>query len=135
MFLVVRTLTLLTCVCHLSPLPHTLNSSYMHIQFHSVAASFHITPSPPSLLFPCRTILLSVISLLNEPNTFSAANVDASVKYRRWRESRGKDKEYEVVIRLVWTVHTYVRTCVHVGWVVHSCVHVHTRMYVHMYVM
>lgn len=46
-----------------------------------------------------RTILLSVISLLNEPNTFSAANVDASVKYRRWRESRGKDKEYEVVIR------------------------------------
>ncbi|CAI8022537.1 Ubiquitin-conjugating enzyme E2 R1 [Geodia barretti] len=41
-----------------------------------------------------RTILLSVISLLNEPNTFSAANVDASVLYRRWRDSRGKDKQY-----------------------------------------
>ena len=61
----------------------------------------HIYPSPPptltslsSLLLVCRTILLSVISLLNEPNTFSAANVDASVLYRRWRDSRGKDKQY-----------------------------------------
>lgn len=46
-----------------------------------------------------RTILLSVISLLNEPNTYSPANVDASVMYRRWRESGGKDKEYENIIR------------------------------------
>ncbi|KAJ8925969.1 hypothetical protein NQ315_009824 [Exocentrus adspersus] len=46
-----------------------------------------------------RTILLSVISLLNEPNTFSPANVDASVMYRRWRESKGRDKEYENIIR------------------------------------
>lgn len=46
-----------------------------------------------------RTILLSVISLFNEPNTFSPANVDASVMYRRWKESRGKDKEYENIIR------------------------------------
>lgn len=48
-----------------------------------------------------RTVLLSVISLLNEPNTFSPANVDASVMYRRWKESRGKDKEYENIIRYV----------------------------------
>ena len=40
-----------------------------------------------------------MISLLNEPNTFSPANVDASVMYRRWRDSRGKDKEYENIIR------------------------------------
>lgn len=46
-----------------------------------------------------RTVLLSVISLLNEPNTFSPANVDASVMYRRWRDSKGKDKEYENIIR------------------------------------
>lgn len=46
-----------------------------------------------------RTILLSVISLLNEPNTFSPANVDASVMYRRWKDSRGADKEYENIIR------------------------------------
>ncbi|XP_076350283.1 ubiquitin-conjugating enzyme E2 R1-like [Tachypleus tridentatus] len=46
-----------------------------------------------------RTILLSVISLLNEPNTFSPANVDASVMYRRWKESKGKDKEYENIVR------------------------------------
>uniref|UniRef100_A0A8C6Q618 E2 ubiquitin-conjugating enzyme n=1 Tax=Nothobranchius furzeri TaxID=105023 RepID=A0A8C6Q618_NOTFU len=46
-----------------------------------------------------RTILLSVISLLNEPNTFSPANVDASVMYRRWRESKGKDREYIEIIR------------------------------------
>jgi len=45
------------------------------------------------------TILLSVISLLNEPNTFSPANVDASVMYRRWKESKGADKEYEEIIK------------------------------------
>lgn len=45
-----------------------------------------------------RTILLSVISLLNEPNTFSPANVDASVMYRKWRESKGKDREYIDII-------------------------------------
>lgn len=49
-----------------------------------------------------RTILLSVISLLNEPNTFSPANVDASVMYRRWRDSKGRDKEYENIIRYVY---------------------------------
>merc|ERR1719184_103352 len=41
----------------------------------------------------------SVVSLLNEPNTFSPANVDASVMFRRWKESKGKDKEYEHIIR------------------------------------
>eukprot|EP00038_Savillea_parva_P006157 m.162053 g.162053 ORF g.162053 m.162053 type:complete len:247 (-) comp12137_c0_seq1:198-938(-) len=40
-----------------------------------------------------RTILLSVISLLNEPNTSSPANVDASVAYREWRE--GKNNLYQ----------------------------------------
>lgn len=49
--------------------------------------------------FSNRTILLSVISLLNEPNTFSPANVDASVMYRRWRDSKGLDNEYENIIR------------------------------------
>lgn len=46
-----------------------------------------------------RTILLSVVSLLNEPNTFSPANVDASVMFRRWKDSKGSDKEYENIIR------------------------------------
>lgn len=46
-----------------------------------------------------RTIMLSVVSLLNEPNTYSPANVDASVMYRRWRDSNGKDKEYENIIK------------------------------------
>ncbi|CAK5089715.1 unnamed protein product [Meloidogyne enterolobii] len=32
-----------------------------------------------------RTVLLSVISLLNEPNTSSPANVDASVSYRKYK--------------------------------------------------
>nr|AAA98928.1 serine protease [Rattus norvegicus] len=50
-------------------------------------------------LRPYRTILLSVISLLNEPNTFSPANVDASVMYRKWKESKGKDREYTDIIR------------------------------------
>lgn len=49
-----------------------------------------------------RTILLSVISLLNEPNTFSPANVDASVMYRRWRDSNGRDNEYPNIIRYIF---------------------------------
>ncbi|KAH8409297.1 hypothetical protein KR009_012301, partial [Drosophila setifemur] len=46
-----------------------------------------------------RTILLSVISLLNEPNTASPANVDAAVMYRRWLDSNGTDTEYAEIIR------------------------------------
>lgn len=46
-----------------------------------------------------RTILLSIISLLNEPNTYSPANVDASISFRKWRESKGRDKEYEHIVR------------------------------------
>lgn len=46
-----------------------------------------------------RTILLSIISLLNEPNTFSPANVDASVAYRKWRDSKGKESNYANIIR------------------------------------
>jgi len=46
-----------------------------------------------------RTIMMSIISLLNEPNTFSPANVDASVMYRKFIESKGADKEYEQIIR------------------------------------
>ncbi|KAI6179412.1 Ubiquitin conjugating enzyme [Aphelenchoides besseyi] len=46
-----------------------------------------------------RTILLSVISLLNEPNTSSPANVDASVSYRKWKENGEKEDEYVKVIR------------------------------------
>lgn len=43
-----------------------------------------------------RTVLLSIISILNDPNTFSPANVDASVAFRNWRE--GKDNKYKDVI-------------------------------------
>jgi ubiquitin-conjugating enzyme E2 R len=43
--------------------------------------------------------MMSIISLLNEPNTYSPANVDASVMYRRYLESKGGDKEYENIIR------------------------------------
>jgi len=44
-----------------------------------------------------RTILMSIISLLNEPNCSSPANVDASVMYRKYKEH--KDNEYETIIR------------------------------------
>lgn len=44
-----------------------------------------------------RTILMSIISLLNEPNCSSPANVDASVMYRKFKEK--KDKEYEAIVR------------------------------------
>eukprot|EP00045_Choanoeca_perplexa_P017540 m.256364 g.256364 ORF g.256364 m.256364 type:complete len:232 (-) comp17564_c0_seq2:1380-2075(-) len=44
-----------------------------------------------------KTIILSVISLLNEPNISSPANVDASVAYRKWKN--GEDSTYEARIR------------------------------------
>lgn len=40
-----------------------------------------------------------MISLLNEPNTFSPANVDASVMFRKWRDSKGKEIEYEKIVK------------------------------------
>lgn len=40
-----------------------------------------------------------MVSLLNEPNISSPANVDASVLYRKWRDSKGKEKEYERIIK------------------------------------
>ena len=46
-----------------------------------------------------RTILLSVISLLNEPNINSPANVDASKMYQRWKQSNGEHKQFEVIIK------------------------------------
>lgn len=46
-----------------------------------------------------RTILLSVISLLNEPNTSSPANVDASVSYRKWKDSNGTEGEYATIVK------------------------------------
>ncbi|CAF0901473.1 unnamed protein product [Rotaria sordida] len=33
-----------------------------------------------------RSILLSIISMLNEPNTSSPANIDASIEYRKYKE-------------------------------------------------
>ena len=40
---------------------------------------------------------MSIISLLNEPNTSSPANVDASVMYRKWKEKG--DKAYENMVK------------------------------------
>ncbi|VDD79271.1 unnamed protein product [Mesocestoides corti] len=37
--------------------------------------------------------------MLNEPNIHSAAHVDASVAYRKWIESKGKEKAYELKVR------------------------------------
>uniref|UniRef100_A0A3Q2NV04 E2 ubiquitin-conjugating enzyme n=1 Tax=Fundulus heteroclitus TaxID=8078 RepID=A0A3Q2NV04_FUNHE len=62
-----------------------------------------------------RTILLSVISLLNEPNTFSPANVDASVMYRKWRDSKGKDREYIEIIRYEGAASFVKKACPRAG--------------------
>jgi ubiquitin-protein ligase len=61
---------------------------------------------------PYRTILLSVISLFNEPNTSSPANVDASVMYRRWKDSKGKDAEYANIIKKQVNDFNCCSTCV-----------------------
>ena len=52
---------------------------------------------------------------------FSPANVDASVMYRRWKESKGKDKEYENIIRwlyiMSWTPCTRIFTRLFVNFI------------------
>lgn len=64
------------------------------------------TPDPRSGELPSErwnptqnvhSILMSIISLLNEPNTSSPANVDASVMYRKWKEKG--DKAYENMVK------------------------------------
>ncbi|XP_055337703.1 ubiquitin-conjugating enzyme E2 R2-like [Paramacrobiotus metropolitanus] len=64
------------------------------------------TDDPRSGELPCErwnptqnvhSVLMSIISLLNEPNTSSPANVDASVMYRRYKEKG--DKDYERMVR------------------------------------
>lgn len=42
-----------------------------------------------------ESVLLSVISLLDDPNTTSAANADAARKYQRWKDSNGRDAAYK----------------------------------------
>uniref|UniRef100_A0A8C3X256 UBC core domain-containing protein n=1 Tax=Catagonus wagneri TaxID=51154 RepID=A0A8C3X256_9CETA len=44
------------------------------------------------------TVLLSIISLLNEPNTFSPKNVDTSAMYRKWKEQ----SRYREYMDIVW---------------------------------
>ncbi|CAG5098839.1 Oidioi.mRNA.OKI2018_I69.XSR.g16024.t1.cds [Oikopleura dioica] len=49
-----------------------------------------------------RSVLLSIVSLLNEPNTSSPANVDASVLYGRYKRCTEKKKaahKYAVIIK------------------------------------
>lgn len=81
------------------PRVHFLSPS---LPVHNSVSTSVLLPTRPSAVGRppgSRTILLSVISLLNEPNTFSPANVDASVMYRKWRDSKGKDREYIEIIR------------------------------------
>jgi len=47
-----------------------------------------------------RTIIMSIISLLNEPNTFSPANVDASIMYRDFKAQKSQ-RYREFVARCV----------------------------------
>ena len=58
-----------------------------------------------------RTILLSVISLLNEPNCSSPANVDASVLYRKYKDANQKKKrttEYAKLVLQQVIIHYYL---------------------------
>jgi ubiquitin-conjugating enzyme E2 R len=55
-----------------------------------------------------RSILLSIISMLNEPNTSSPANLDASIEYRKYKDDPThyptyKDKlEYKEKIEIIY---------------------------------
>ena len=98
--------SLSSIICIIS-VPHTIISLFQNGDL-CISILHPPVDDPHSGELPCerwnptqnvRTILLSVVSLLNEPNTYSPANVDASVMFRRWKDSKGKDKEYENIIR------------------------------------
>jgi len=76
------------------PPPHHI-TTISHIQSGEVCISILHTPGHDAMsgehaderwnpTQSVRTILLSVISLLSEPNISSPANVDASLSYRKW---------------------------------------------------
>ncbi|CBY40928.1 unnamed protein product [Oikopleura dioica] len=49
-----------------------------------------------------RSVLLSIVSLLNEPNCMSPANIDASVLYTRYKKCTDKKKathKYAIIIK------------------------------------
>ena len=49
----------------------------------------------------CFKILLSVISILNEPNCSSPANVDASIMYRKYRDASDKKKQQTAYAKII----------------------------------
>eukprot|EP00730_Choanoeca_flexa_P003453 TRINITY_DN11416_c3_g2_i4.p1 TRINITY_DN11416_c3_g2~~TRINITY_DN11416_c3_g2_i4.p1 ORF type:complete len:172 (+),score=17.20 TRINITY_DN11416_c3_g2_i4:699-1214(+) len=76
---------------------HSLVVILVFIALFSLAhTSLHLLEVMCVYLF-CRTIILSVISILNEPNISSPANVDASVAFRKWKA--GEDMAYERRVR------------------------------------
>uniref|UniRef100_A0A1I8B6H6 UBIQUITIN_CONJUGAT_2 domain-containing protein n=1 Tax=Meloidogyne hapla TaxID=6305 RepID=A0A1I8B6H6_MELHA len=55
-----------------------------------------------------RSIMLSVISMLNEPNTSSPANVDASVSYRKKMVQKSKEEAAKDGVKVPETEEEYV---------------------------
>ena len=46
------------------------------------------------------TILISIVSLLADPNLNSIANADAGTAFRKWRESKVKDPNCDFLRRI-----------------------------------
>ena len=57
----------------------------------------------------CFKILLSVISILNEPNCSSPANVDASIMYRKYRDASDKKKQQTAYAKIILEQVNYTR--------------------------
>ena len=53
--------------------------------------------------------------MMNEPNTSSPANVDASIMFRKYQQSKGKEKDYEKIIRCGKQRH-FQDFCKHLRW-------------------
>ena len=52
----------------------------------------------PSSMNQIRLVLVRHSEWLTVNYSYLSANVDASVMYRRWKESDGKDEEYKTII-------------------------------------
>lgn len=64
-----------------------------------------------------RTILLSVISLLSEPNCASPANIEASVLYRKYKDASQKKKLFTEYAKIVSSqVKSSNKSEIHVNW-------------------
>ena len=83
---------------------HNPGNTDIHVVHEPAAERWNPTQSISS-------ILISIVSLLADPNPNSIANVDAGVAFRKWRESKEKDQNCDFLRRIRYSYCTTAILC------------------------